>query len=373
MLLINKEEKYMKTRIILVGGFLGAGKTTLLWSMAKELSKQGKKVGLISNDQASELVDTAFLQQSGGVTAEVNGSCFCCNFNGFIDAVEELRNKNHVDIIIAEPVGSCTDLSATIMQPLKDMYKEKLDISPLSVLVDPVRLSALLDEKDYGMHESAAYILYKQLEEADYIVINKTDLLKQQEVDELIEKTSKLWTDAKVFAISGKTGSNMEEWLGAVLTNTDAGTHLLDIDYDIYAEGEAVLGWLNMKVNLMGNNIVWSEFAGQFLNQLGQRFKEENSAIGHVKLIIEEDWNFILGNITGTSDKAAIIGSVEKAEQVSMILNARVEMTPEKLKAIVLETLEKTKETGITYDIKVLNCLQPGRPNPTYRYERIVS
>lgn len=362
----------MKTRIILVGGFLGAGKTTLLWSMAKELSKQGKKVGLISNDQASELVDTAFLQQSGGMTAEVHGSCFCCNYNGFVNAIEELRNQNHVDVIIAEPVGSCTDLSATIMQPLKDLQKEELDIAPLSVLVDPMRLSTLLEGKDYGMHASAAYILYKQLEEADYIVINKTDLLKQQEVNELIEKTREQWANAEVYAISAKTGYNMEEWLGAVFTNTNAGTHLLDIDYDIYAEGEAVLGWLNTTVHLRGNDICWNRFTEQFLNQLSQRFKEENSSIGHVKLIIEEGKNFIIGNITGTNQKAEMKGSVEKAKEVSMTLNARVEMIQEKLEAIVLETLENVKEIGVEWDIKILNCLQPGRPNPTHRYERIV-
>ena len=50
-----------KIDLVLVGGFLGAGKTSLLFEMAKRLNKQGKKVGLITNDQASELVDTSFL------------------------------------------------------------------------------------------------------------------------------------------------------------------------------------------------------------------------------------------------------------------------------------------------------------------------
>jgi G3E family GTPase len=49
------------TRIILAGGFLGAGKTTLLWNAAQELMKQGLRVGLITNDQAPELVYSAIL------------------------------------------------------------------------------------------------------------------------------------------------------------------------------------------------------------------------------------------------------------------------------------------------------------------------
>ena len=61
----------MKTRVLIIGGFLGAGKTTAIWSAAKALSQSGHKVGIITNDQASELVDTRFLETAGGKTAEV--------------------------------------------------------------------------------------------------------------------------------------------------------------------------------------------------------------------------------------------------------------------------------------------------------------
>ncbi len=108
----------MKTKLLLVGGFLGAGKTTLLRESARRLIKQGRIVGLITNDQTTDLVDTAFLKRSGADVREVSGSCFCCNFGGFMDAVHSLITQG-VDTIIAEPVGSCTDLSATILQPVQ--------------------------------------------------------------------------------------------------------------------------------------------------------------------------------------------------------------------------------------------------------------
>jgi len=78
--------------------------------------KRGKKVGLITNDQAPELVDSMLLINNGLRVEEVSGSCFCCNFNGFIGAVQHYNTDREVDFIIAEPVGSCTDLSATILQ-----------------------------------------------------------------------------------------------------------------------------------------------------------------------------------------------------------------------------------------------------------------
>ena len=232
----------MKSKLILIGGFLGAGKTTLLRKMAELLAEKGKKVGLITNDQASELVDTEILSKSGGLLSEVSGSCFCCNFQGFLDAVVSMQQSGMADYIIAEPVGSCTDLSATIMQPLKDIYRNELEICPLNVLVDPVRLKSILDDKASGMHKSAAYIVQKQLEEADYIVINKIDLMQEAELSSLLERAARKWTQAKIYAISAQNGDHIEQWMSEVLNSKAAGTHIVQIDYDIYAEGEAVLG-----------------------------------------------------------------------------------------------------------------------------------
>ena len=55
-----------KIKLLLIGGFLAAGKTTMLWETARALAKRNYKVGLITNDQAPDLVDTAFqLNQIG--------------------------------------------------------------------------------------------------------------------------------------------------------------------------------------------------------------------------------------------------------------------------------------------------------------------
>ena len=85
--ILNSSKMTMQTRIILVGGFLGAGKTTLIWRVAEKLMSQGKGVGLITNEQAPELVDSELLRRQNLAVSEVAGSCFCCNFNGFTDAV----------------------------------------------------------------------------------------------------------------------------------------------------------------------------------------------------------------------------------------------------------------------------------------------
>lgn len=102
-----------KARYIMIGGFLGAGKTTALGKLAQRLAGRGLRVGLITNDQGRNLVDTAMLRAQGFATEEIPGGCFCCRFNSLVDAAAKLTERSRPDVFIAEPVGSCTDLAAT--------------------------------------------------------------------------------------------------------------------------------------------------------------------------------------------------------------------------------------------------------------------
>ena len=128
-----------KARYVMVGGFLGAGKTTAILKMAELLRSRGQRVGLITNDQSFGLVDTAMLGAHGFPVQEITGGCFCCRFNSLVEASEKLTAEAAPDTFIAEPVGSCTDLKATVDYPLRRIYGQDYAIAPLSVLVDPVR------------------------------------------------------------------------------------------------------------------------------------------------------------------------------------------------------------------------------------------
>lgn len=372
----------MQARVILVGGFLGAGKTSLLFEAANKLTVIGKRVGLITNDQAPELVDTTFLERTSGAVKEVSGSCFCCNYDGFTDAILHLIKKQQAEIIIAEPVGSCTDLSATILQPLKAHFGKEFAVSPLTVLVDPKRLSDVLNEENSGLHPSAVYIICKQIEEADIVAISKADLLTPEEVEDLKIRAAKKWPNTTVLTLSSRTGEGLDEWLKEVTSRDEAGTNLAEVDYDIYAEGEAVLGWLNVTFELKGTSVNWNSFAKDLLAALSQRFDDLSAEVGHVKLIIEagDDFeDFVIGNLTGKKESLSIRGNVKNANnsQVTlskgkMTLNARVQMEPEKLEKIVLEEVANACRTDINSKILALKCLSPGRPNPTYRYNYVV-
>src|SRR3954447_25439046 len=165
-----------RIRFVMLGGFLGAGKTTLIARLARRYQGRGLRVGLVTNDQAQDLVDTTSLRAQGLSVEEVPGACFCCRFDDLVDRVGRLEAGRGPEVILAEPVGSCTDLVATVVQPLKDLYGERFEVGPYPVLFKPSHgLRILRNDAGSGFSPKAAYIFRKQLEEADAVVINRID------------------------------------------------------------------------------------------------------------------------------------------------------------------------------------------------------
>src|SRR5207253_5344174 len=122
---------------IMLGGFLGAGKTTTIARLARQYHGRGLKVGIVTNDQATDLVDSNSLRAQGFDVGEVAGACFCCNFNELTATIGKLSATEKPDVVLAEPVGSCTDLVATVIQPILQLYGEKFSVAPYGVILKP--------------------------------------------------------------------------------------------------------------------------------------------------------------------------------------------------------------------------------------------
>src|SRR5438093_183142 len=128
----------------MIGGFLGAGKTTAMLELGRRLTAAGRRVGLITNDQSCGLVDTILARSAGFAVEEITGGCFCCKFDSLTEAAARLASRTAPDVFLAEPVGSCTDLRATVQYPLMRLYGGDYRVGPLSVLVDPSRALRIL-------------------------------------------------------------------------------------------------------------------------------------------------------------------------------------------------------------------------------------
>jgi Ni2+-binding GTPase involved in maturation of urease and hydrogenase len=379
-----------KTTVLLTGGFLGAGKTTLMRRAVTMFAAGGKKVGVITNDQAANMVDTRFFLQESIPVQEVSGSCFCCNFNGLTGALQKLRYEAEAEVILAESVGSCTDISATIMQPLKEKFHRDFTVGPLSVVLDPTRLceafpdcradiAGRATERPFPfprMHESAAYIVRKQVEEADILLLNKKDTLSTESLDVLTAFLRKTCPQAQVLTISALNDEGMEEWSAALAGR--GGGRLARIDYDIYAEGEAALGWLNAAARLkpLAETGNWRHFCECFMRRLNQSFQEQRACVGHVKIFLwrQNCRQGLMANSAGTERAPFLRGELpDGADEVDMLINARVELTPDVLQDVVRHSLDEVcVALRLEHSIFAMNSLTPGRPEPTWRYDRVI-
>ncbi|MFM8275321.1 MAG: GTP-binding protein [Gemmata sp.] len=363
----------MAVRFIMVGGFLGAGKTTTLARLVRFYQAQGKRVGVVTNDQAHDLVDTNTFRGQGIAVEEVPGACFCCRFDDLVGKVGALEAGERPDVILAEPVGSCTDLVATVVQPLKDLYAGRFEVAPYAVLFKPAHgLRILKNQQAGGFSPKAAYIFKKQLEEADAIVINRVDELEPARVDELSRLVSEQFPGTPVLRVSATTGAGFDA-LTELLSQTGAfGRKILDIDYDTYAEGEAELGWLNATARLTAPApFDLDALLTAILGDLAAVCRALGGEVAHLKLIGMDDASaFAVGNVV-SSDTAPQLSlpSGLKPREADLIVNARVAIDPAALEAEVKRVVQaRCAEVDARAEFRTSQSLRPGRPVPTHRY-----
>ena len=279
-----------RARYIMIGGFLGAGKTTSIQEFAKHLDSQGLKVGLITNDQGVGLVDTALGKANRFPVEEIAGGCFCCRFDSLIDAAANLSTANRPDVFLAEPVGSCTDLVATVSLPLQQIYGENYIVAPLSVIIDPIRARRVLGlEEGKKLSENVCYIYEKQLEEAEIIVINKVDLLDDEQLNQLQSVLVQKYSTAEIVTISAREKQNLDQWFQAALTGESKPLRVMEVDYDRYGDGEALLGWLNTTLQLTAEDE--DEFDGNSLlkelaTSLRTLLRAQDIEVAHLKMTL---------------------------------------------------------------------------------------
>lgn len=364
-----------QARYIMIGGFLGAGKSTSVGRLARHLTDQGLKVGLITNDQASGLVDTRMLRSQGFDVEEIAGGCFCCRFDSLKDAAEKLDAETRPDVFLAEPVGSCTDLVATVSYPLRRIYGDRFSIAPLSVLVDPVRAGRILGVVEGRSFSSkVSYVYLKQLEEAEVLVINKLDLLDDIGLRALRRALEERFPGKPVFEISAREQHGLEPWFEHLLEATprELGP-TMEIDYQVYGEGEALLGWLNATLELESNTpFDGNALVRQLAEGLQSRLQARGAEVAHLKMTLSPrgGWgDLALVNLVNLDFVPELSERLQSdVDGGQLILNLRAEADPDTLRQAVEAELEHLPlPDGARLRLDHLESFRPAQPEPTHR------
>lgn len=358
-------------RFLMVGGFLGAGKTTTIGKLAAHYVADGKRVAIVTNDQAYDLVDTQTLRAQGFDVGEVPGACFCCKFDDLIGTVGSMSEQQVPDIVIAEPVGSCTDLVATVIQPMRELFGDRFELGPLVVLLKPNHGKKILARQQAGgFSPKAEYIFLKQLEEADAIAINKVDRMTESDRSTLLALVEERFPGVPCFGLSAKAGTGMDQLVEIANSEPTRRDAMMDMDYVIYAEGEAELGWLNCQVS--ANSEAKFELDALVLSmvkQIGQRLKSAGGEVAHLKILGQTLHDAAVANLVGSEVDAELsLASEIKTQSADLLVNARVAASPEELESIVCDvTADLQTEFGVELVVGNMQSFRPGKPEPTHR------
>lgn len=378
----------VRTRVVFVSGFLGAGKTTSIESLGTALTDRGYTVGMITNDQARGLVDTSVLGTTSGEVEEIAGGCFCCNFEELLGAARSVLERD-VDVLLCEPVGSCTDLVATVINPLRSIHSEEFAVAPLTAVLDPDRVRSYLaeDGTEGGLPAEVRYIFRKQIEEADLVVLNKTDTLAEEETARLVDGLERRVANRPVLTMSAERGTGIERWLSLVLGDVAADDEpeadrslpqverrpLSDIDYDTYAEGEARLGWVNLSSALVGP-FEASRFRRALMERIQAALETAGVEVAHLKFSVGTEEGLARANLTAT-DATPDYGGTElgTVDTARLVINARAVGDPEEIQATVSDALDGTAMlTGVTVIVDEIQAFRPAYPEPVHRMDSTV-
>lgn len=344
----------MKPWLIPVGGFLGSGKTSLMLEAGRRLRARGLKVAILTNDQAAGLVDTVTARHQDFDAGEVAGACFCCAFTKFVDAAVELASHG-AEAILAEPVGSCTDIAATVLAPLLQDFSQAFRLAPYTVLVDAAQYTRVHAP---AADPEVAWLYGRQIAEADILAFSKCDL-----------GTVAPELPAPALRLSARSGAGVDDWLEQVLSGRTApGTRLLgELDYGRYARAEALLAWLNASILLQTKKpLSPAQLLGPLVEDLDARLTRQGAVIAHLKTWIESPNSWLRVSMTRNGQDPVVEGDrlAGSARDYRVVLNLRALGEPETLRACVEQALSALPAEAV---VERIDSFRPLPPKPERR------
>ena len=207
--------------VTVLSGFLGAGKTTVLSHILN--NRENKKVAVIVNDMSEINIDAAIVQNEVSLNRseekliEMSNGCICCTLReDLLEEVTKLAQQGRFDYLVIESTGISEPLPVAETFTFADedgiSLSDVANLDTMVTVVDAVNFLKDYEEAKYLQEtgeslgeddeRSVADLLVDQVEFADRILVSKTDLVTEAEIERLTAILRTLNTEAKIVPIA---------------------------------------------------------------------------------------------------------------------------------------------------------------------------
>ena len=348
----------MPTKYMIVSGFLGSGKTTTMIAMARCINERLKAQGqdghsaIIANDLgAKNLVDADYTRTADVAINEITGDCICYVTEDLVTQIERLANDG-ANIVISDIPGAGVGALDHVYLTLKEDYPGQFDLLPLTCLVDPMRLRMMLPgdaRQDINLPEEMRFLLNAQLLEADVIVLNKCDLIDDEEREADLDFIRRAYPDIPVMAISARTGEGIPELVDYVLSHkATAEPRDLGLDSEEFDAAEAQMCWYNRRFFAKERdekNIDFNAVVEDFMEAIRNGLIEAKRNVPHLKLFAAgEGDDFVKCSIVGVDYDLEFERKLDHDyTAMAIIVNARATCESETFGEIVEDAMDEIK------------------------------
>ncbi|MBM4074965.1 MAG: GTP-binding protein [Planctomycetes bacterium] len=175
--------------VTVLTGFLGSGKTTLLNHMLT--ANHGKRIAVIENEFGEVGVDQELVINAEEEIFEMNNGCICCTVRGDLIRIlgSLMKRKDKFDAIVIETTGMADPGPVAQTFYVDDEMKEKLNLDGVVTVVDARHVWQHFETDE----------VQEQIAFADVILLNKTDLVTGEELDQLEARLHKMNSAARIY------------------------------------------------------------------------------------------------------------------------------------------------------------------------------
>lgn len=325
--------------LLIITGFLGSGKTTLLLEIAKNISGKGKKVAIIENEVGELGIDDCLIKEMGYDVREIYSGCICCSLRmDLITTLLSIENEYSPDVVILEPSGVAGPKQ--VLSALQG-YGGEIDRKVVINIVDSFRYKDL---------ESLELPMIRDgLEVADLIVLNKQDLISEEENRVLTESIRDIASSTGMLKACLHDKNDIRELTKEIFRKIfgDSKTEtFVDVKLQTKDMPKPAIYSDEKTISLNPEQTVDS-FVGSLCDSLvkaGKLLKNEGATVGHLKIMLNAGKNgYIVLSLTSSELYPEIKGTLKpNTKELRYRINIIVyNVEPKKLSDIV-ENIERT-------------------------------